>query len=188
MIYTPVLDRMQVVTGTYDGGTNKTTWIPAYLDHDIDTVVLGDSFGASAGTVLSVVYQSGSFKKTGDYSAGSVIMGISFDPSITLGEPFVLDRNGIPYFPGERQVRHVDVAYDDSGPFTVKGTWPSGGAYERMRPFAPTTSDGVSATGYFRARLNGHSKRQVVSIYTTEPKRMQIVGVTYELDNNTRRD
>jgi hypothetical protein len=70
------LDRLIAPTGTYNAGTNTTTWTLPYAETNTLQVVLGSTFGGDTGTVLTTQQPTTTtITAIGDFSAGSVFIG-----------------------------------------------------------------------------------------------------------------
>lgn len=194
----PLLDRRYILTGVYDGGTGYTTWTLPIDDADMDRLVLGSAFGGDAGTIFvkgdnlnggEFSYDSLTKAVTviGDYSVGTCVLGVAYDMEVTLSPPFALTRQGNLDFTAHRQIRHLDVAYCKSGPFTVEDQWTEGARTPRVCAIRDPQGE-ANASGVLRARLNGNAEKMKIKIKSSTPFGVNVSGVFFEMDNNSRRD
>jgi len=158
--------RVAVASGSYDGGTGKTTFDVSPLDGaDLDTVVLGPAFGASEGTEIPKDSAAGNnLLVDGDYSAGAVVAGKAFASSVLLTRPFFSERAGDPDLALGVRIGSVTVRHRGTGPYSVAASFDDGNDTD-TQTFAPTAL--VESEGEFRAWLTGNAERITVTISAT---------------------
>ena len=122
--YAPLIDRRQAVTGTYDSGTNLTTFEHGSIDPTITTLVLGRDFGADAGSVLiGTAIAAGTGSKLtlpGQLDYGPVYMGRPYEMSVQHSRPYVKDGNDEPVINGRLQLVKLSVNHRNSGYYSVR--------------------------------------------------------------------
>lgn len=192
--YTPLLDRRYKVLGTYSGGTGLTTWALPLGDASINLMILGPSF-ANPGAVY---VETGGFTldvansratKSGDYTAGYVIFGTAYDMDVELTTPYPKTKDNNDNYTAHRQIRHVDLTYSQSGPFTITSVWENNSHLGKsVSPASSTAIDNATATSKLRARINGNADQMSLHITSSDPKRVNIASAFFEIDSNTRRD
>lgn len=115
--WTPRLDFNQLLTGTYDSGTNRTTWALTYTPTN-PAVVTSNLFPSGSRMLAPVLTISGtSVYATGDWSAHPVMVGETFDTFVTLSPQYVRDANGVATLDGKLKLRTMSVNYADTGYF-----------------------------------------------------------------------
>lgn len=118
------LDRRVYLTGTYDAGTERTTWTLPYKHANAVDVVYSDDFpGGVKGMDFTPEYVGEySFRTEGDYSAGEVIAGSRYDVDCELSKIFLRGSDDSSVTTGRLQLRYLYVDYVDSGGFRVEVT------------------------------------------------------------------
>lgn len=110
------LDRKTSVTGSYNVGTDVTTWTLPYAPTDTTQCVLsGSGWGTRRGNALDVEVSGASVTATGDWSASSATFGQRFMYSIKPSPIFQRDRNGQPKSGGRLQILRLLVRFSRSG-------------------------------------------------------------------------
>ena len=124
------LDRKTALTGSYNAGTNLTTWTLPYAESEEMAVVLGDSFTGRAGEKLNhTAASSTTLTAVGDFSAGEAYVGRVYEFAWTLSEQFVRGENNMAVLGGRLQLRQLALLYEHTGYFTVEVTPPGGSTY-----------------------------------------------------------
>ncbi len=117
--WTPRLDVHQFLTGTYDAGTDRTTWDLGFSP--IDPVAITSSLWPETKQMLSLpLAVSGTTITTkGDWSAHPTFIGENFDAFVELSKQFVRNENGSAIINGRLQLRTMGLRYENTGYFTV---------------------------------------------------------------------
>lgn len=122
------LDRRQELTGSYNSGTNTTTWTSTVpLTEDFKAVKSG-AWGTEGGLQITVSNPtSTTLTATGDFSDESVFIGLFYTSTYTLSELFVRqaakDGNGLSAVTnGVLQLKRGTVVFDDTGYFRMEVT------------------------------------------------------------------
>lgn len=122
--YAPLIDRRQAVTGTYNAGTNLTTFEHGSEDDSLTTIVLGRDFGADAGSVMigtAIAPATGTrLTLTGRFDYGPVYMGRPYEMSVQHSRPYVRDGNEEPVIDGRLLLSKLTVNHRNSGYYSVR--------------------------------------------------------------------
>lgn len=124
--YLLYLDRIKAVTGTYDGGTDTTTWALGYdieLTNNIE-LVMGSAFATPGARINpAVVSRPNTFTvtATGDYSDGPVYIGETYEMRYEFSPQFVRDSKGS-ILEGDLRLRYMTVHYTDAAYFKTEVT------------------------------------------------------------------
>lgn len=197
--FTPHLDRRYQLAG-FDYTAGHTSWQLPFNDTAVNCLVIGDAFAAAgtvylSGTIDGVVHNdfalsSGLVTLTASgvnyVTTDACILGVLYSMTIRPTRPFYRDQQGNADFVTRIGVRHLDVAYYQSGGFLVRRTMT--GRANSDRTFA---GDGtVTAVGKMRAHLNGNTKDAywTVQSLASVPKRVVIPSISFDVDANARRD
>lgn len=116
------LDSRALVTGTYDSGTNLTSWTLPFGHHNEATGILSTQFAVGkAGKPITPTYHGTNVVKfEGDYSGDDVIFGIPYTSSVTLSKQYVREgEKGRAITSGRLQLRSIQFDYKDTGYFEV---------------------------------------------------------------------
>lgn len=179
------LDRAFTLTGVHAAGTTTWTLPDSSSDTTIDCIVLGSAFGASSGTILSPTTTPGTtVTKTGDYSAGSAVLGRKFTMSLTFTRPFWRDINGTPDLGARITVRETAVVHKDSGPYTLTSVM--SGRTDRTKTFTPPTGSNTQTNSTTKAFLNGNAAANAITLSSTDPRPCTISGVSVVYDSSSR--
>lgn len=171
--YLVLLDRKVELTGSYDSGTELTTWtLPyAYDKANAVQVITSDEFGSKKGRSLSVSRPSSTtVTAVGDHSAGKCIIGIPYTMRYRLSEQFVKDNSNVSIQSAKLMMRNLIVSYVDTGYFRVEVSTKYGKTYKY--PFtgkvlgAPSFILGEVQidTGTFRCPISLSSKEAIIDI------------------------
>ena len=117
------LDRKCLLSGTYDSGTNTTTWTLPYSEANLNAV-LGGGYGTAKGTVLTISRPSLTTVRTvGDYSSSAVYIGRPYTMRYQLSEIFFKDNNdksSITHY--QLMLKNLEVLFDKTGYLRVEVT------------------------------------------------------------------
>jgi hypothetical protein len=126
LTYLVHLDRKCTVTGSYNSGTDVTTFTLPY-EEDVNTnltVVLGEDFTTNKGAPIETGLRptSSSLTLSGDVSAGPVFIGKTYESRYTFSPFYVRtgDDTNSALLTGVFQVQELVVDYSDSGDFFVE--------------------------------------------------------------------
>jgi hypothetical protein len=118
-------DRKTSLTGTYDSGTDTTTWTLPYTYDGPVHVVKSGSWPERKGANITN-YRDGIHtyvRATGDYSAYPVIIGIPYDMTYEFSTQHVREKNGTQSIQsGRLQLRTMRVNYENTGYFKIEVT------------------------------------------------------------------
>lgn len=119
-----LLDRRVSLTGSYNAGTNLTTWTLPYAYTGTMRVVPLSTFVGQAGSSLQTVTRPSTttVAATGDYSAGPCVLGIPYTHTYEFSEQFMKDKQQVAVTVGRLQLRYMSLRYDRSGYFEVHVT------------------------------------------------------------------
>lgn len=120
-----LLDRKVFLTGTYNAGTNTTSWtLPWAPSGDVE-MVLGDSYGSRAGSSSGLTKAGGNTVTfPGDYSSGPVYIGVRYKGRFRFSEQYVKDAKQQPIASAIVKIRRMMVTYAGTGYFRVEVTPP----------------------------------------------------------------
>lgn len=137
LLYQVRLDRRGSYSGTYNSGTDLTTWTLPF-DTTEDVVVVRDGgFTENAGLEILNVDQPTSTTVTaiGDHTESDVFIGINYTKSMTLSPIYVRSRTSsggsIARLGGRLQLKKIKLSYSDSSFFTVEVTPKARDTYSR---------------------------------------------------------
>lgn len=116
MDYPVRLDSRKTITGSFDSATNSTSWATTDATHD--TLVLGPEWGSRAGVFKTPIREGSSLKLSGDWSTHPMIVGTTFNMSVTLSELFMRDNQGAPVS-GTLQLKNMTVYHRDTSFYQV---------------------------------------------------------------------
>jgi len=123
------LDRKVLVSGSYNGITDITTWTLPYAPlAPIKGVMSAAGWGTRRAAALTNPTVSGAtVTLAGDWSAAAVTFGEVYETRAGLSPVYLRDRNGLPRTTGRLQVMRMWLSYDRSGPFRVEVKVPKRG-------------------------------------------------------------
>jgi len=111
------LDRKVSLTGVYSSGTGLTTWTLPYVS-SVARVVLGGSFTGSAGMEVLVAHPTTTtLTATGDFSAGTVYAGVSYESRYRFSQQYAKDQAGVALGSATLKLRKMSVFFTSSGYF-----------------------------------------------------------------------
>ena len=174
MPYSPRIDRRTEITGTYNSGTNETTWDYGFDDPCITELILGRDFGPLSGGRLAVTrVNDSSVKVTGDFSQGEAILGRPYTSSVTLSKPIMRSRDGNSILEGRLQLRRLNVNHNDTGAYRIRISNAQRPDRDVEIENVPVGVDDVvanpTATGSLKARIMGNADNTTVHIQNDTP-------------------
>lgn len=188
--YQVALDQQTNVTGSYNAGTNLTTWTTPYPHGSAATVVLSTDFAVGQqGERLTVSYPSTTtITATGDYSAGASIIGVPFDQTVQLSKIYVREaaNQAETITTGRYQLRRVQVNYQNTGNFNVNVTPRfrdpmsfnfSGRIIGAGENLVGTTA--ISGVGTFKIPVQTDAATAVLEIKNSTEKPMTITSIDF---------
>lgn len=176
--YAVHLDSKVELSGSYHAGNDETTWTLPIADETIDRIVLSDSFGATAGNVVTPSSVSGtSVIASGDYSAGSCILGRRFDFRLEMSRLYQRDDSGRIILSNRVRVQNMLVEHVDSGAYTLTATLPN--RSNQTKVFNPTA---IEETGQTKVWFSGNAKDMTIFITNNTPKPCTIVGIDFAIE------
>lgn len=121
-----LLDRKKALTGSYNAGTNTTTWTLPWPAPGPVQAVLGASFGSRAGAALDLT-STGTYTvtATGDFSAGAAYVGVPYEARYRFSEQHLKDQNNVAISSAKVKLRRMAISYVNSGYFRVEVTPPA---------------------------------------------------------------
>lgn len=160
------LDNQVTSTGSYSSGTGKTTWTLAIPDSTKDKAVLGPAFTTTHGTVISLTkVNSTHVTATGNYSAGSVVLGRAYTMDVTLSRPYTRDAEGRAIIDTEIQIAKLVTNHVNSGEYVVRVVQP--GRTTRDSTWTPRDGDLTESEGRHQVLVMGNAKDTTISIRNT---------------------
>lgn len=120
-----LLDRKVLITGTYNAGTNQTTFTLPYPDTNVKNVVLSGSWSSSLkGRLIDLVSSTSTTAVvTGNYSAHPAFVGLKYTFKYRFSTFFVREQKGSgtssTINSGRLQLKKLKLVYGDTGYFTV---------------------------------------------------------------------
>jgi hypothetical protein len=120
--WTPRIDHQQMLTGTYDSGTDTTTWDLGYQPTSPVAVVSTEFDEEDHMRPLSLTIDGTEVSAAGDWSAHPVMIGENFDAFVVMSKQYVRDEQGTSIVGGRLQLRYMLLRYSDTGYFKVEVT------------------------------------------------------------------
>lgn len=123
--FTVLLDRKTSLTGTYNSGTNKTTFTLPYPETNSLEVVLGGAWSSSQkGRNIPIDSTTNTtIVVNGDYSANPSIVGRKYNLKYTFPTFYVREQrssgNSTTINSGRLQLKNMSIAFGDTGFFEV---------------------------------------------------------------------
>lgn len=175
------LDRLVVLTGSYDADDDVTRWTLPFIDNTLDTIVLGSGHGEASGSIFSPDNNNdGTVSLSGDYSAGEAAIGKSYPFTLELSRPYVPDRRGDADINAHLTVREVNPAYHQTGSLQVRGVQPN-----RDDQIAGFDIDPI-ADGVLQARVTGAAHTMRVFVDNLTPKPSTVSAIEWIVDYEPR--
>jgi len=165
-------DRKFTQTGTYNSGTNTTTWtLPYQYTGDVIAVKSG-SWPTRKGVDITTTRPTNTtVAATGDYSAHPVILGIPYTMTYEFSEQHVREKDGKQSVQsGRLQLRTMRLNYEDTGFFKITVTPEARQTYEYefagvvLNQASSTIEDVILSDGTFRFPVQSKNDRVAIKI------------------------
>lgn len=124
------IDRKTSLTGSFNAGTNLTTWtLPYTVATDTSITAVKGGTGADKGTNVTTARPSTTtVTASGDHSGQVFLLGIPYDLQYRFSNQYVRESTGMSTSIGEKmtvqtgrlQMRRYTISYQDTGFFTVE--------------------------------------------------------------------
>lgn len=196
------LDRGEAVTGTYDAGTDRTTFALSFTpDADKLSIVTGSAFAAPEDEIDPGTYvvAGSNVSVPGDYSDGPVTIGHRYDSRMVISEQFPTDWQGNKLNTGRLQLHTFTVNLTDTA-YTRAEVYPYGKEILSLDPdmksasvfsediFTAQSVGSVEAiigdrsylTGPFTFSVAGHSKQARIELVNDSPFRSTWTSAEWE--------
>ncbi len=166
------LDRRTELTGSYDSGTDLTTWTLPYADTAKFTVVLGANFGDETGDAPAVLHPtSTTLTAPGDFSAGTCFVGRDYTFTYQFSELVVREQSGsgeAAIKGGTLKIKNILVVYENTGFFiaTVAPAFRASYSYKFTGNIIGQAVIGETniLDGVFRIPVQGKAEEVVVTL------------------------
>jgi hypothetical protein len=187
--YAVRLDRKAKVQGSYDSGTDTTTWtLPYEATTSTFDVVLAPTWdtddekgggtvvnGFTASTVggVTVLSIEGDYENNADGDDAPAFIGLRYNHEVELSEQFVRDESGLPLH-GNTTIMRGKVRHRDSGGYKVEIT-PEGRSTltkTYVVPFIGSTvidGDQLDDFGEFQFRIMAHGRNLTMKLINDSP-------------------
>ena len=123
------IDRKVALTGSFNAGTNTTTWtLPYVVPTSTDMVVVKRGTGADKGvSITNTRPTTTTVAATGDFSSIVCLLGIPYTMQFRFSKQYIREGTGVSTAVGEKmtlqtgrlQMRRWTVTFQDTGFFTV---------------------------------------------------------------------
>jgi len=122
MSFQVLLDRKVTTYGTYDAGSNKTTWVLPYAPVGSSyALVLSQDFSKKVGMKVDFTYVGGtSIQADGNFSGGRAYFGEAYTQRYRFSTQYVKDQNKVAMTNGKLKIRRFYLDYSSSGYFRVE--------------------------------------------------------------------
>lgn len=176
------LDRRMALTGTYNGGTNKTEFdlgiqaagstINAYVaangTYSIDATAW--DYDAAPGTTIRI---------PGNLSGQTIVLGRFFTAYLELSRPYRRDEGGQAQIGDRFSIIQMAVTHIDTGEYAVRSQ--STNRSDKTSSFTATAGT-VDAHGHSRHILSADPDETTIQIRDQSPRPLVIAGVQLETD------
>jgi hypothetical protein len=181
----PRLDRQVALQGVLFGGV--TGWSLPYTCRTVDFVVLAHSaFGDDHGKVVPVGNCGGTDIYTaGDYTAGCVIAGESYNMKVVLGRLFLRDPGGTAVTRGNLLVREVRVNHRNTGYYKIQSASGNSSINNAVTAFESDTND-VEEDGHSDHWIGLQNNDLTLQIESDRPNPVTISTVSVEVDHTDK--
>ena len=165
-------DRKFTQTGTYNSGTNTTTWtLPYQYTGDVIAVKSG-SWPTRKGVDITTTRPTNTtVAATGDYSAHPVILGVPYTMTYEFSTQHVREKDGRQSVQsGRLQLRTMRLNYEDTGFFKITVTPEARQTYEYefagviLNQASSTIEDVILSDGTFRFPIQSKNDRVAIQI------------------------
>tara|TARA_R100000458_G_scaffold19818_1_gene17546 strand:- start:1394 stop:3451 length:2058 start_codon:yes stop_codon:yes gene_type:complete len=165
-------DRKTTLTGSYNAGTNTTTWTLPYVYDGTMVVAKSGSWSNRKGVDITTTRPTTStIAATGDYSAASVIVGVPYTMTYQFSTQHVREKEGTQSVQsGRLQLRTMRVNYEDTGFFKVQVTPEARTTNEYeftgvvLNQASSTIEDVILSDGTFRFPVQSKNDRVNISV------------------------
>jgi len=165
-------DRKNILTGSYNAGTNITTWTLPYVYDGTMVVAKSGSWSNRKGVDISTTRPTTStIAATGDYSASSVIVGVPYTMTYQFSTQHVREKEGTQSVQsGRLQLRTMRVNYEDTGFFKIQVTPEARTTNEYeftgvvLNQASSTIEDVILSDGTFRFPVQSKNDRVNISV------------------------
>ena len=165
-------DRKTTLTGSYNAGTNITTWTLPYVYDGTMVVAKSGSWSNRKGVDITTTRPTTStIAATGDYSAASVIVGVPYTMTYQFSTQHVREKEGTQSVQsGRLQLRTMRVNYEDTGFFKIQVTPEARTTNEYeftgvvLNQASSTIEDVILSDGTFRFPVQSKNDRVNISV------------------------
>ncbi|MBL4702681.1 MAG: hypothetical protein JKX85_15660 [Phycisphaeraceae bacterium] len=172
MPFDVLLDGLQTMTGTYDAGTDITTWDYIVNDSNITQVILGAAFTDQAGDALSITrIDPHTVTALGDWSVGDCYLGRTYRFEIEPSQQYPRDRNGAPVLDGRLQLMEIITSHRQAASYAIEIS--QDGKTTRTKTFT-TWKSGVSLHGPVQVDTDGSHKMRIMG--RSDKTRIKIIS------------
>lgn len=172
------MDHMVEVCGTYSAP--DTSWTLPFNAEDagINAIVLSSSFGADAGTVITtgLSVSVNDVTVTGDYSAGRVMFGRTFDMEVELTPPFLRLQDNNAMLRTDLRIQRVVARHQVGGDYQIIGARDD--RTTQGTSFSATAKT-VEADGEHKSQVRGLAEKTTVTLKATGPRPTTLVQALY---------
>lgn len=171
--WTVHLDRRTgFLSGTYDAGTDATTWTLPYDIHTsvkVELVVFGVGIDAGSGTRITNTVRPSltTVRVSGDFSAQFCLAGVGYTMTHKLSPIYKRDNEGVPSVTGRLQLRKVAFMYRNTGYLRIDVT-----------PFRRTTLTRVFNPMIIGLTQTGYSNIETGTFDASVMSDAETVGIT----------
>ncbi len=167
-------DRKTSLTGSYDSGTDVTTWTLPYAHPTSQalSVVKSGAWSARKGVDITVTRPTTtSVAASGDFSAEAVLVGVPYTMTYQFSTQHVREgENTRAVQSGRLQLRTMQVSYEDTGFFKVQVTPEARSTFEYeftgvvLNQASSTIEDVILSDGTFRFPIQSKNDRVTITI------------------------
>jgi hypothetical protein len=181
--YEICLDRIEAVTGTYDGSKDRTRFTHTGRDASLSASVLiatidPDGNRANQG-IEPIAVSRQSFYVSGDYSGQTHLIGFRYSSRLTLSKLWAGPSDQMPLL-SQMNVSHVDST-DYVLETTVEGESVNLSEWSAMRMGSTFFGEVVSETGVSQHLVMGDARETTIGIWSDSPGYFQIPAIEYKL-------
>ena len=172
------MDHMVEVCGTYSAPDTTFTLPFNPTDAGINAIVLSSAFGSEAGTVITTGLSVGpsDVVVTGDYSAGRVMLGRTYDMELELTPPFLRLQDNNAMLRTDLRIQRVVARHQVGGDYEIVGT-------RSDRPTQGTafaaTDKTVDENGEHKSQVRGLADKTTITLKATGPRPTTLVQALY---------
>ena len=172
------LDHMVEVCGSYSAPDTTFTLPYNPTAAGVNAIVLSSAFGADAGTIITTGLSLGSTDVvvTGDYSAGRVMIGRTYDMELELTPPFLRLQDNNAMLRTDLRVQRVVVRHQVAGDYEIVGARDD--RTSQGTTFAATAKT-VDDDGEHKSQIRGLAEKTTVTLKATGPRPTTLVQALY---------